>query len=210
MLTFVLPKGRIAEEAVPLLRQIGLVPEDDFFNAQSRALKFKTSDPNIELIRVRAFDAATYLAYGVAQWGIVGSDVLEEHDYNGLYTPIDLKIGACRLSVAAKLGADFKDLQGSVTIASKYPNLTRKYFAARGIQAECVKLSGALELAPQLGLCDYIVDLVSSGATLKANELEELDVILPVSSRLVINRVAYKTHRDELAPYIQKLKSLVS
>ena len=209
-LTFVLPKGRIADEAVPLLKQIGLVPEDDFFNSKSRALKFKTSDPDIDLIRVRAFDAATYLAYGVAEWGIVGSDVLEEHDYKGLYTPIDLKIGHCRLSVAAKEGADFSQLTGGVKIASKYPNLTRRFFAARGIQAECIKLAGALELAPQLGLCDYIVDLVSSGATLIANGLVEMDTILPVSSRLVINRVAHKTKRDVMEPYLQKLSALVA
>lgn len=210
MLTFVMPKGRIADEALPLLTKIGITPENDFFNDNSRALKFRTSDDNVQIIRVRSFDAATYLAYGVAEWGIVGSDVLAEHNYEGLYAPIDLGIGKCRLSIATLQGHSMSELAGSVSIATKYPNLTRQFFATRGIQADCIKLQGAMELAPQLGLCDFIVDLVSSGATLQANSLVEEASIMQVSSRLVINRVAYKTKREWLEPYLEKLEHVVN
>lgn len=209
MFTFVIPKGRIADEALPILKQAGIVPEDDFFNNHSRQLKFKTSDPELQIVRVRSFDAATYMAYGVAEWGIVGSDVLAEHDYDGLYSPVDLGIGKCRLSVAAKKGITLEGLAGSVKVATKYPNVTRQFFAARGIQAECIKLLGAMELAPQLGLCDIIVDLVSSGETLKANDLVELETIMQVSSRMVVNRVAYKTQNSWLEPRLEKIASLV-
>ncbi|UUL81729.1 ATP phosphoribosyltransferase [Sphingomonas qomolangmaensis] len=190
------PKGRILAEALPLLAAAGVVPEPAFSDENSRALRFSTNVAHIDLIRVRAFDVATFVAHGAAQLGIVGSDVLMEFAYSELYAPVDLGIGHCRLSVAepADLAAQ-DDPRGwsHVRIATKYPGVTRRHFAARGVQAECVKLNGAMELAPILGLAPRIVDLVSSGRTLKENGLVEVEVIAEVSSRLVVNRAAFKT-----------------
>lgn len=195
-LIFAIPKGRILDEALPLMRAAGIEPGPDFFDANSRALMFATNDPDVEVIRVRAFDVATFVAHGAAQIGIVGSDVVDEFDYSELYAPVDLNIGHCRISVAepAELAAtDDPRSWSHVRVATKYPNLTRKHFAARGVQAECVKLNGAMEIAPLLGLSSRIVDLVSSGQTLKENGLVEVEKIAEVSARLVANRAAFKT-----------------
>jgi len=190
------PKGRILSEALPLLAAAGIRPEAAFLDPDSRALRFATDVADIELIRVRAFDVATFAAHGAAQLGIVGSDVLAEFGYSELYAPVDLGIGHCRLSVAepADMAAD-DDLRGwsHVRVATKYPRTTQAHFAARGVQAECIKLNGAMELAPLLGLAPRIVDLVSSGRTLKENGLVEVEVIAEVTSRLVVNRAALKT-----------------
>lgn len=205
------PKGRILEEALPLLAHAGIVPEPAFADEGSRALRFKTNRPDIDLIRVRAFDVATFVAHGAAQLGIVGSDVLDEFAYSELYAPVDLGIGACRLSVAepAELAAS-DDPRGwsHVRVATKYPSLTRRHFEARGVQAECVKLNGAMELAPLLGLAPRIVDLVSSGRTLKENGLVEVEVIAQVTSRLVANRAAFKT-RPEIVPLVDAFRRAV-
>lgn len=194
---FAIPKGRILSEALPLLAKAGIVPEAAFGDKESRALKFATNCPDISLIRVRAFDVATFVAHGAAQIGIVGSDVIDEFDYSELYAPVDLNIGHCRISVAepAELAAT-DDLRAwsHVRVATKYPNLTRKHFSQRGVQAECVKLNGAMEIAPALGLSSRIVDLVSSGKTLQENGLVEVDVIAQVSARLIVNRAAFKTN----------------
>ncbi|QMW21996.1 ATP phosphoribosyltransferase [Sandaracinobacteroides saxicola] len=194
-LIIALPKGRILKEALPLLARAGIVPEPAFHDEASRALKFATSHRDVELIRVRSFDAATFVAFGAAALGIVGNDVLLEFAYPELYAPIDLGIGHCRLSVADH--ADAPPITGETAshlrIATKYPRLTQAHFAARGIQAECIKLNGAMELAPLLGLAPRIVDLVSTGATLRENGLVEREVILDVTSRLVVNRAASKT-----------------
>lgn len=193
---FAIPKGRILDEALPLLDAAGIAPAPDFFDKASRALVFATNRPNVRLIRVRAFDVATFVAHGAAQVGIVGSDVIEEFDYADLYAPVDLGIGLCRLSVA-RLASD-TDAAGSAShlrVATKYPSLTRRYFEAAGVQAECVKLNGAMELAPSLGLARQIVDLVSTGKTLKENGLVETDVIIEISARLIVNRTALKTDR---------------
>ena len=167
---FAVPKGRILEEALPMLSRAGIVPEAAFTDGKSRALKFATNRPDVSLIRVRAFDVATFVAHGAAQIGIVGSDVIDEFDYSELYAPVDLDIGHCRISVAepAEMAAtDDPRSWSHVRVATKYPNMTRKHFAARGVQAECVKLNGAMEIAPSLGLSSRIVDLVSSGKTLQ-------------------------------------------
>lgn len=205
------PKGRILEEALPLLAHAGIVPEPAFVDPDSRALRFKTNRPDIDLIRVRAFDVATFVAHGAAQLGIVGSDVLEEFAYSELYAPVDLGIGHCRLSVAepADLAAG-DDPRGwsHVRVATKYPALTRRHFEARGVQAECVKLNGAMELAPLLGLAPRIVDLVSSGRTLKENGLVEVETIMEVSSRLVANRAAFKT-RAQIVPLVDAFRRAV-
>lgn len=198
-LIIAVPKGRILSEALPLLAAAGVHPEAAFSDEDSRALRFATADPAIELIRVRAFDVATFVAHGAAQLGIVGSDVLAEFDYSELYAPVDLGIGHCRLAVAepAELAAR-DDPRGwsHVRVATKYPHVTRTHFAARGVQAETVKLNGAMELAPTLGLAPRIVDLVSSGRTLRENGLVEVEVIAEVASRLVVNRAAMKTRGD--------------
>ena len=202
------PKGRILGEVQPLLAAAGIVPEAAFFDEDSRALRFATSDPDIALIRVRAFDVATFVAHGAAQLGVVGSDVLGEFAYPELYAPVDLGIGHCRLSVAepADLAAT-DDPRGwsHVRVATKYPHLTAQHFARRGVQAECIKLNGAMELAPMLGLAPRIVDLVSSGRTLKENGLVEVETIVEVSSRLIVNRAAMKT-RAAVVPLVEAFR----
>jgi ATP phosphoribosyltransferase len=199
------PKGRILSEALPLLARAGIRPEAAFTDPDSRALRFKTDRPDIELIRVRAFDVATFVAHGAAQLGIVGSDVLMEFDYSELYAPVDLGIGHCRISVAEPRGlaaADDPRAWSHVRVATKYPHLTARHFEARGVQAECVKLNGAMEIAPVLGLADRIVDLVSTGKTLDENGLVEVEVIAQVSARLIVNRAAFKTRADTLGPLV--------
>lgn len=194
---FAVPKGRILEEALPLLARAGILPEPAFGDEKSRALKFSTNHEDLSLIRVRAFDVATFVAHGAAQLGIVGSDVIDEFDYSELYAPVDLNIGHCRISIAEPVemaATDDPRAWSHVRVATKYPNLTRKHFAKRGVQAECVKLNGAMEIAPALGLSSRIVDLVSSGKTLKENGLVEVEVLAEVSARLIVNRAAFKTN----------------
>ncbi|MEM1053568.1 MAG: ATP phosphoribosyltransferase [Pseudomonadota bacterium] len=193
-LTFAVPKGRILDEALPVMARAGIVPEDGFHDKTNRSLSFDTTRDDMRLIRVRAFDVATFVAHGAAQIGIVGSDVIEEFNYSDLYAPVDLDIGHCRLSVARMAGDEEHDTGAShLRVATKYPGLTARHFEARGIQAECVKLNGAMELAPSLGLARQIVDLVSSGATLKQNGLIETQRIIDITARLIVNRAAYKT-----------------
>lgn len=192
-LTFAIPKGRILDEALPVMARAGVVPEEGFHDKSNRSLSFATTRDDMRLIRVRAFDVATFVAHGAAQIGIVGSDVIEEFDYADLYAPVDLDFGHCRLSVAM-LGND-AEIEGNAShlrVATKYPNLTRRHFENKGIQAECVKLNGAMELAPSLGLARRIVDLVESGRTLKENGLVETDTIIDISARLIVNRAALK------------------
>ena len=211
-LVIAVPKGRILEEALPLLARAGIRPEAAFGDENSRALRFATDDPAVELIRVRAFDVATFVAHGAAQAGIVGSDVLAEFDYSELYAPVDLAIGHCRLSVAEPAAlASRDDPRGwsHVRVATKYPHVTARHFAARGVQAECVKLNGAMELAPTLGLAPRIVDLVSSGRTLKENGLVEVEEIMQVTSRLVVNRAAMKT-RGDVAALVEAFRRAVA
>jgi ATP phosphoribosyltransferase len=212
-LILALPKGRILEELAPMLSSCGIVPEDAFYDDKSRLLQFKTNLPNLSIIRVRSFDVATFTAFGAAHLGVAGSDVLEEFDYPELYAPVDLKIGYCRLSVAMLEEEATKDKPGQwshIRVATKYPNLTRKHFASRGVQAECIKLNGAMEIAPCLGLARRIVDLVSSGGTLKANGLVEVEKILDVSSRLIVNRTALKTMPDVMQDWIAKFRAAAS
>ena len=193
-LIIALPKGRILKEALPLLARIGIVPEADFTDENSRKLTFATSRDDVRVIRVRSFDVATFVAFGAAQLGIAGNDVLMEFDFSEIYAPVDLGIGHCRLSVAqpAALDPDLSRLS-LVRVATKYPGLTRRHFAARGLQAEVIKLNGAMELAPLVGLSSRIVDLVSTGKTLAENGLVEVEVIANITSRLIANRAAFKT-----------------
>lgn len=209
-LVMAVPKGRILKEAAPLLRAAGLVPEAAFEDPDDRRLRFKTSDPGVDLIRVRSFDVATFVAFGGAQLGIAGSDVLMEFDYEEIYAPIDLGIGKCHIAVAAPadiVATDDPSRWSHIRVATKYPSLTSRHFAARGVQAECIKLNGAIELAPLSGMCRRIVDLVSTGATLRANGLREIERIADVTSRLAVNRVALKTRPVEMAAVIDRLRS---
>lgn len=211
-LILAVPKGRILEELIPLLSACDIVPEDDFFDKKSRKLQFKTNHEALEIIRVRAFDAATFVAYGAADLGVVGNDALEEFDYSELYSPVDLKIGGCRLSVACRnedVERNKNASESHIKIATKYPSITKRYYAKLGIQAECVKLNGAMEIAPALGLCSRIVDLVSTGGTLKANNLSETQTILNVSSRLIVNRTSQKTRGAEIGAWVDKFRNAV-
>ncbi len=207
-----LPKGRILKEAEPFLSYAGIQPEEAFFDEDSRLLRFKTNEPDVELIRVRSFDVATFVAFGAAQLGICGNDVLAEFDYPEIYAPIDLGIGKCRMSAAAPVGYTTDNLAraGHVRVATKYPNITKKYYQSKGIQAECIKLSGAMELAPTIGLCHRIVDIVSSGATLKANGLVEIESIMDISARLIVNRTAFKTRTAEMTAWLDKFKGALN
>ena len=208
-LTFAVPKGRILDEALPVMARAGIVPESGFHDKGNRALSFACEGDALRIIRVRAFDVATFVAFGAAQAGIVGSDVIEEFDYSELYAPVDLGIGHCRLSVAEPTDASRYNPGNAshLRVATKYPNLTSRWFERQGIQAECIKLNGAMELAPSLGLSMRIVDLVSTGKTLAENGLVETDEIMPVSARLIVNRAALKTE-PRVAALVERFRAL--
>jgi ATP phosphoribosyltransferase len=209
-LILALPKGRILSECGPLLARAGIVPAPDYADEDSRRLRFPTEDPMLDVVRVRPFDVATFVAFGAAQLGICGADVLMEFDYPEIYAPLDLGIGKCRVSVAEPLetaGTDDPSRWSQVRVASKYPNIARRHYASRGIHAEVVHLNGAMELAPSLGLCRMIVDLVQTGSTLKANGLVETEVIAPVTSRLIVNRTALKTQPEVVGAWIARFRA---
>jgi ATP phosphoribosyltransferase len=206
-----LPKGRVLEAGIEMLGAVGILPESAFFDKESRQLRFSTNRSDVDLIRVRSFDVATFVAFGAAHMGIAGSDVLLEYEYAELYAPLDLGIGHCRLVVAEPEAVEaINDPRrwSHVRVATKYPNLTRRHFATQGVQAECVKLHGAMELAPALGLCRRIVDLVETGSTLRANGLVEVETIAEVSSRLVVNRVALKTRPVEIGALVENFNEV--
>ena len=208
-----LPKGRILKQVLPIFNKIGMIPEKSFFNEKDRKLKFETNIPNIKLIIVRSFDVATFLIYGAAHIAIIGSDVLEEFNHSEIYSPIDLNIGLCRLVVATtkEILNDEDPLTWSyVRVATKYPNLTSEHFKKRGVHADCIKLNGAIELAPSMGLCRRIVDLSESGETLKANGLIEIEEIMKVSTRLAINRNAYKTNFKKMNEIIKRFEECLN
>jgi ATP phosphoribosyltransferase len=205
-LLMAVPKGRILEELNPLFVKAGIIPEKDFFDDSSRKLVFKTNQKNLELIKVRSFDVATFVKFGAADLGICGFDVLEEFSSSEIFSILDLKIGKCRLSIATKKQSlnspTTYDLRlatkSHIRIATKYTSIAQKYFAQLGIQAEAIKLNGAIEIAPQLKLCDFILDLVSSGKTLAENDMVELTKILDVTSHLIVNRTSFKTANKEI------------
>ena len=211
-LILALPNGRILGEVMPLLRRLGITPEPAFDDPGSRQLRFGTSEPAIDLIRVRSFDVATFVAFGSAELGIAGNDVLMEFDYSEIYAPLDLDVGHCRIAVAATADWVAREDVGRashIRVATKYPEITRRHFAARGIQAECIKLNGAIELAPHLGLCCHIVDLVQTGATLRANGLIEIEQIAEISARLIVNRPALKTRPEEVGGWIERFRDAI-
>lgn len=204
-----LPRGRILREVIDVVRRAGVEPEPAFDDPDARRLRFGTNLPHVSIVRVRSFDVATFIAFGGAQLGVAGNDVLTEFQYPEVYAPLDLGVGECRLVVAepTELGAhDDPSRWSHVRVATKYPSITRRHFAARGVQAECIHLNGAMELAPALGLCRRIVDLVSTGATLRANGLVEVEHIADVTSRLAVNRTALKTRSREMNEWIQRFR----
>ena len=203
-LTLALSKGRIFDETLPMLEAAGITVSDD--PEKSRKLILPTSDAAIRVVIVRASDVPTYVQYGAADFGVAGKDVLLEHGGEGLYQPVDLAIAKCRMSVAVPAGFDYASAvrQGArLRVATKYVNVAREHFAAKGVHVDLIKLYGSMELGPLVGLSDAIVDLVSTGSTLRANHLVEVEQIMDISSRLVVNRAALKTKREKLQPIIE-------
>ena len=207
-----IPRGRIIKELKKILLKTSFAPEDDLFDDKSRKLTFLSKNKNINYIKVRAFDACTFVAFGAAHIGIAGEDVIKEFDYSEIYAPLELNIGHCRLSVAALktlLKKEDPETWSNIRVATKYPNISKEYFANKGIQVEAIKLNGSMELAPSLNMCRRIVDLVSTGATLKANGLKEIDEIIKVQSKLIINRSAFKTNNKKIQSIMNEIKSLI-
>ncbi len=207
------PKGRILKECGTLFARAGIVAAADLLDEDSRRLRFPTDDPTLDLVRVRPFDVATFVAFGGAALGICGADVLMEFDYPEIYAPLDLGIGACRIAVAEPretAGSDDPRTWSRVRVATKYPAIARRHYAARGVQAEIVHLNGAMELAPSLGLARLIVDLVATGATLAANGLAETEVIAHVTSRLIVNRTALKTRPEAIGGWIARFRAALA
>ncbi len=209
-LLMALPKGRILEEMNPLLARSGIIPEKDFFDESSRKLTFKTNHTNLDLVKVRSFDVATFVKFGAADIGVCGFDVLEEFPSAEIFPVLDLKIGRCRLSIAAKKSLKLDLLTSShIRIATKYTALASRYFSSLGIQAEAIKLNGSIEIASQLNLCDFIMDLVSSGKTLAENDMVELQKIFDVTSHLIVNRASFKTSNSEINQIIKTFDAAI-
>ena len=207
-----LPKGRILEEIMPLIARAGIEPEAAFSDTSSRKLRFSTNHANLDIVRVRSFDVATFIIFGAAHIGIAGQDVLMEFDSSQIYAPVDLGVGECRMIVAepAEMAPDDNPQRWShIRIATKYPEITRRHFASRGVQAECIKLNGSMEIAPSMGLCSRIVDLVSTGSTLRANGLVEVEEIAQITSRLAVNRAALKTRPNEINYWVQNFREAI-
>jgi ATP phosphoribosyltransferase len=210
MLTFALSKGRIFDETLPLLARAGIEVTDD--PETSRKLILATNRADVRVILVRASDVPTYVQYGGADLGVAGADVLMESEGDGLYRPLDLRIARCRMSVATRSDFDYASAvkQGSrIRVATKYTATARQFFADKGVHVDLIKLYGSMELAPLTGLADAIVDLVSSGNTLKANGLIEVEKIADISSRLVVNQAALKLKREAMRPVIDALEKAV-
>ncbi len=205
-LTIALSKGRIFEETLPLLKRAGIEPTDD--PNKSRKLILSTTRDDVKLVIIRAADVPTYVQYGAADMGVAGKDVLMEHGGDGLYEPLDLQIAKCKLMVAAPVQRS--KISGRLRVATKYLNITRQYFAQQGTQVELIKLYGSMELAPLVGLADYIVDLVDTGNTLKANGLEPTEHIADISSRLVVNKASMKMKHASIQGFIEHMAAAVA
>ena len=209
-LTIALSKGRIFEETLPLLAAAGIVPAED--PESSRKLIIGTNHADVRLVIVRASDVPTYVQYGAADLGIAGRDVLIEHGGDGLYQPLDRNIAKCKMMVAVENGFDYQNAvrQGArLKVATKYPKIAREHFAAKGVHVDIIKLYGSMELAPLVGLADAIVDLVSTGGTLRANNLVAVEHIIDISSRMVVNQAALKLKYDRIQPVLDAFASAV-
>ena len=209
-ITIALSKGRIFDETLPLLAAAGIVPQEN--PETSRKLIIGTNQPDVRVVIVRATDVPTYVQYGAADLGVAGKDVLIEHGGAGLYQPLDLNIAKCRMAVAVPVGFDYANAvrQGArLKVATKYVKVAREHFAAKGVHVDLIKLYGSMELAPLAGLADAIVDLVSTGSTLKANNLVAVEDIMPISSRLVVNQAALKLKHERLSPILDSFAKAV-
>ncbi len=210
MITLALSKGRILDETVPLLARAGITLAADADT--SRKLIVATSEPNLRIVVVRASDVPTYVQFGAAEFGVAGKDILLEHGGAGLFQPVDLRIGICRLCVAVPAGFDYAAAvrRGArLRVATKYVQTTREFFADKGVHVDVIKLYGSMELAPLAGLADAIVDLVASGGTLRANNLVEVEQIAPISARLIVNQAALKPRRAALMPLLARIEAAV-
>ena len=204
MITLALSKGRIFDDSLPLLRAAGIEVLED--PEKSRKLIIGTNRPDVRVVLVRASDVPTYVQHGAADFGVAGKDVLLEHGGEGLYQPIDLNIAKCRMSVAVNAGFDYEKAVRTgarLRVATKFVNTAREHFAAKGVHVDLIKLYGSMELAPLVGLSDAIVDVVSTGSTLRANNLVEVEEIMDISSRLVVNQAALKLKRERLQPILE-------
>ena len=211
-LIIAIPRGRITKECKNILLKTTFAPDPMLFDKDTRKLKFKSKNKNIEYIKVRAFDACTFVAFGAAQIGIAGEDVIQEFDYSEIYAPLNLNIGHCKISVAAiksLLKKENPSTWSNIRVATKYPNITKRHFSTKGIQTEIIKLNGSMELAPSLSMCKRIVDLVSTGKTLKVNGLVEVEEIMKIQSKLIINRSAYKTDMTKIKKIISEFENIV-
>jgi len=209
-ITIALSKGRIFEDTIPFLKAAGIVPSDD--PDTSRKLIIGTNRPDVRLVMVRATDVPTYVQYGAADLGVAGKDVLLEHDGIGLYQPLDLKIARCRMMVAVRDDYDYASavFRGArLRVATKYVKTARNHFAAKGMHVDLIKLYGSMELAPLVGLADAIVDLVSTGSTLKANRLQAIEEIMPISARLIVNQAALKLKNTAIQPLLETFSTAV-
>ena len=207
MITMALAKGRIYQDALPFLAAAGICPAED--PEKSRKLMLATNREDLRIVVIRATDVPTYVQYGAADIGVCGWDTLYEHGGNGLFIPVDLQIAKCRMSVAAPDGLDYDGIVrrgGRIRIATKFMKWSRDYFARQGVHVDLIKLYGSMELAPIAGLADAIVDIVATGATLRANNMHEVRVIAPISSRLIVNQISMGLKRTELAPIIEKIR----
>ena len=212
-ITIAIPRGRIIKECKNFLNKTSFAPDPLLYSENTRKLTLASKDKNINFIKVRAFDVCTFVAFGAAHIGIAGDDVIQEYNYSEVYAPLNLKIGYCRLSVAAPskfIKSDDPSTWSNIRVATKYPNLSKKYFAKKGIQIEAIKLNGSMELAPSLSMCKRIVDLVSTGKTLKENGLKEVDKIIDVQSKLIVNRSSYKTKTNKIENIINQIAKIVS
>lgn len=207
MLTIALSKGRILEETLPLLKAVGIEATENL--ERSRKLIFTTNQADIRLVIIRAADVPTYVEYGAADLGVAGKDVLLEHDSTDLYEPLDLKIAQCRLMTAG-LAKNSVMEPARLKIATKYPNITKRFYAEKGVQVDMIKLYGSMELAPLVGLADRIVDLVDTGNTLKANGLAPLELIANISARLVVNKASMKMNQQRIQAIIDRLQVAVN
>ncbi|MEY4909504.1 MAG: hypothetical protein RL260_3222 [Pseudomonadota bacterium] len=210
MITLALSKGRIFEDTLPLLKAAGIEVLED--PEKSRKLILPTNRPDVQIVLVRATDVPTYVQYGGADLGVAGKDILIEHGGQGLYQPLDLNIAKCRMSVAVREGFDYAAAvkQGSrIRVATKFTTIARQHFANKGVHVDLIKLYGSMELAPLTGLADAIVDLVSTGKTLRANHLVEVEPFMQISSRLVVNQAALKLKRDQIRPLIDAFASAI-
>tara|TARA_A100001011_G_scaffold389697_1_gene471692 strand:- start:13419 stop:14066 length:648 start_codon:yes stop_codon:yes gene_type:complete len=206
------PRGRITKECKSILSKTSFAPDPLLFDKDTRKLQFKSKNKKIEFIKVRAFDACTFVAFGAAHLGIAGEDVINEFNYSEVYAPLDLNIGHCRISVAALktlLKKEDPETWSNIRVATKYPNICKNFFAKKGVQVEIINLNGSMELAPSLNMCRRIVDLVSTGKTLKVNGLVEIEKIMNIQSKLIVNKSSYKTKTKLINDIISEFENII-